>query len=54
MAKAKKTIVGLKCEECKEVNYTVFKPKLMQDKLELKKHCPKCGKHTKHKETKAA
>jgi large subunit ribosomal protein L33 len=41
--------VILECSECKERNYTTpFKLKGGK-KLELKKHCPSCGKHTPHR-----
>ena len=46
-------MVVLACEESKERNYTTTKNKKTQkERLELKKHCPKCKKHTLHKETK--
>jgi len=52
---AKKTArikVHLKCGECGEQNYTTSRNKLLEDKLELKKFCKRCGKHTLHKEEK--
>ncbi len=46
-------IITLACSECKSRNYTTTKnKKTMSDKLELKKFCPACRKHTPHKETK--
>ena len=46
-------IITLECTDCKRRNYTTTKnKKTMTDKLELKKFCPSCGKHTAHKETK--
>jgi large subunit ribosomal protein L33 len=33
-------------------NYTSFKSKSINDKIEKKKYCPTCQKHTVHKETK--
>jgi len=43
----------LKCTECGDQNYRKEKNiKNTVDRLELKKHCPKCGKHTIHKEEK--
>lgn len=46
-------MVVLACEECKERNYTTVKnKKTIKERLELKKHCPRCNKHTVHKETK--
>ncbi|MFA5994863.1 MAG: 50S ribosomal protein L33 [Patescibacteria group bacterium] len=48
-------LTKLECKECKTTNYYTQKnkKKLHQaGKLELKKHCPQCGKHTPHKEIK--
>ena len=46
-------MVVLACEECKERNYTTTKnKKTLKERMELKKHCPRCNKHTVHKETK--
>ncbi|MCP2619872.1 50S ribosomal protein L33 [Candidatus Aminicenantes bacterium AC-334-K16] len=46
-------IVILQCSECKRRNYTTTRNKKKKtDKLELKKYCPFCRKHTPHKETK--
>ena len=46
-------IITLACSECKNRNYNTTKnKKTMSDKLELKKFCPSCRKHTNHKETK--
>jgi large subunit ribosomal protein L33 len=50
--KDNRNIVALMCEECEERNYTTYKHKLMQEKLEKKKFCPKCGEHTLHIEKK--
>ena len=45
--------VMLACEECKRRNYNTKKNKNnTKDKLELKKYCPFCKKHTNHRETK--
>jgi len=52
MAIKKKPIIKLQCSECKRVNYFTKKPKLMEGKLELKKFCKWCRKHTIHKEAK--
>ena len=47
------TLVKLQCSQCKEINYrTTRNPKSVEEKLNLKKHCKRCGKHTEHKETK--
>ncbi len=46
-------MVVLACEDCKERNYTTTKNKKnIKERLELSKYCPKCKKHTAHKETK--
>ena len=46
-------IITLACAECKNRNYTTTKnKKTMTEKLELRKYCPTCRKHTSHKETK--
>ena len=44
--------ITLACSECKERNYTNSKNKrLHPDRVEWKKYCPRCRKHTPHKET---
>ena len=50
--KAKKTVIGLKCSETGKVNYFVYKPQNMKEKLEVMKYCPILRKHTLHVETK--
>ncbi|BAI81241.1 50S ribosomal protein L33 [Deferribacter thermophilus] len=46
-------IIRLACTECKNRNYTTTKnKKTMQGKLELKKYCKHCNKHTLHRESK--
>ena len=43
----------LACNECKQRNYTTMKNKRKHpDRLEHKKYCRFCRKHTAHKETK--
>ncbi|MCQ2533460.1 MAG: 50S ribosomal protein L33 [Clostridia bacterium] len=45
--------ITLACEECKQRNYQTEKNKKNDaDRIELKKYCPFCRKHTAHKETK--
>ena len=45
--------ITLACGECKARNYHTDKnKKTLTGKLELKKYCNVCGKHTAHKETK--
>ncbi|MBN1500656.1 MAG: 50S ribosomal protein L33 [Spirochaetes bacterium] len=47
-------IVLLSCGDCKRKNYATQKNKKNTTaKLQLKKYCRFCGKHTEHKETKA-
>ena len=46
-------LVVLACEDCKERNYTTVKnKKTSKERMELSKYCPRCKKHTTHKETK--
>jgi len=52
MAKKKRVIVKLQCSECKNINYFTNKTKQVEGKLEMKKHCKHCRKHTIHKEMK--
>ncbi|MFW6319407.1 MAG: 50S ribosomal protein L33 [Bacillota bacterium] len=44
--------VILICETCLSRNYTALKHKDSKDRLEMKKYCKRCGKHTTHKESK--
>jgi large subunit ribosomal protein L33 len=45
-------LVTLACESCKERNYTTTKNKrLHPDRVQYKKYCSRCRKHTPHKET---
>ena len=46
-------LIKLQCSECKRINYYSRKnKKTTQKKLELKKYCKWCKKHTLHKEMK--
>ena len=46
-------IVALACNDCKRRNYSTTKnKKTTPDRLELKKYCRFCRKHTGHRETK--
>ncbi|MFH1098504.1 MAG: 50S ribosomal protein L33 [Candidatus Uhrbacteria bacterium] len=47
-------IAKLECAECRRINYRTsrHKKRLSKVRLELKKHCKWCKKHTAHKETK--
>lgn len=45
--------ITLECTECKERNYNTMKEKkLHPERMETKKYCRFCKKHTVHKETK--
>ncbi|MDR0821179.1 MAG: 50S ribosomal protein L33 [Oscillospiraceae bacterium] len=45
--------ITLACTECKRRNYNTRKNKKNHpDRLEAKKHCRACRKHTLHRETK--
>ena len=45
--------ITLACTECKQRNYNMMKEKkLHPDRMETKKYCKFCKKHTMHKETK--
>jgi len=44
-------LIILACGTCKRRNYTFFQNKV-EGKLELKKYCRFCRKHTAHKQTK--
>ncbi|MBN2885007.1 50S ribosomal protein L33 [Patescibacteria group bacterium] len=46
-------MIKLECTECKTVNYFSHKnKKILKERLEMKKYCSNCKKHTMHKETK--
>ena len=48
-----RTRITLACTECKQRNYDDMKNKKNDpDRIELKKYCRFCRKHTVHKETK--
>jgi large subunit ribosomal protein L33 len=52
-AKAGSSIITLQCPDCKERNYTTVKNKRNDpDRIELRKFCPRCRTHTRHRETK--
>ena len=46
--------ITMACTECKGRNYVSNKNKKgpQVGRLELRKHCPKCGKHVLHREQK--
>lgn len=48
-----RTKLILVCSECLSRNYVTDKNKLVsKQRLEIKKYCKHCNKHTLHKETK--
>lgn len=48
-----RTIIYLACSECRERTYTSEKNKKNdQQRLELKRYCPRCRTHTMHREVK--
>ncbi len=52
MAKDKRSMLELKCEECGSLNYWTEKNRdNTKEKLSLKKFCRHCRKHTLHNET---
>lgn len=52
-AKEDRIIIGMACTECKERNYATTKNKRNDpDRLELRKFCPRCRRHTSHREAK--
>lgn len=47
-----RVIISMACTDCKNRNYSTMKNKKNDSaRLELKKFCPSCGKHTLHRET---
>jgi len=46
-------LIKLQCKECNYINYHSRKNrKVIKEKIELKKHCHFCKKHTRHLEMK--
>ncbi|MEA3463757.1 MAG: 50S ribosomal protein L33 [Patescibacteria group bacterium] len=46
-------MIKLECKECRRINYYSRKnKKTLKNRLEIKKYCKHCKKHTLHKETK--
>jgi large subunit ribosomal protein L33 len=46
-------MIKMECGECRRVNYFSRKnKKILKERLQLKKFCKHCEKHTPHKETK--
>ena len=54
MATDARVVITLACNECKARNYTTSKNKRTQQekRLELRKFCKVCRKHTVHREAK--
>ena len=51
--KENRMVITLACTECKERNYTTEKNRKNDSgRIEIQKYCPRCRKHTAHKETK--
>ncbi len=51
--KENRVVITMACNECKERNYTSEKNRKNDTgRLELKKYCPRCRKHTVHREGK--
>lgn len=45
--------ITMECSECKSRNYFTTKNRRKHpERLELRKYCPRCDKHTLHKESK--
>lgn len=44
--------VALVCSECDARNYQTTKSRTSSERLEIKKFCPRCEKHTVHRESK--
>jgi large subunit ribosomal protein L33 len=52
MATGVRVAITLACEDCKRRNYQTMKSRRnTPDRIELKKFCPWCRRHTAHKET---
>jgi large subunit ribosomal protein L33 len=52
-AKAIRPTITLACMVCKEQNYTSEKNRRNDpNRMEIKKYCPRCRRHTVHRETK--
>ena len=53
MATDVRVIITLACNECKSRNYATTKNKRSDpDRIELRKYCKVCRKHTVHREAK--
>ena len=53
MANPTRALVTLACTECKERNYSTSKNKRNNaERIEISKHCPRCGKQYTKKQNK--
>ncbi len=53
MATDARVVITLACQDCKSRNYATTKNKRSDpDRIELKKFCKKCRKHSVHREAK--
>jgi len=51
--KGVRPVITLACDDCKERNYTTEKNRRNDPgRIEIKKYCSRCKKHTLHRETK--
>ncbi|MBC7264393.1 MAG: 50S ribosomal protein L33 [Chloroflexi bacterium] len=51
--KENRIVITLACTECKERTYTTTKNRKNDPgRIELQKYCPRCRKHTLHREAK--
>ncbi|SHN37065.1 50S ribosomal protein L33 [Gracilibacillus kekensis] len=44
--------IALACEICQSRNYNTEKNSSISDRIEIKKFCKRCNRHTIHRETK--
>lgn len=52
-AKENRIIITLACSDCRSRNYTTTKNRQKHpERLEFRKYCPPCRKHTLHREAK--
>ena len=51
MVSQKKNLIRMRCTECHRANYYWWRKKGVEKKLELRKFCKWCQKHTLHKES---
>ncbi|MCX6744037.1 MAG: 50S ribosomal protein L33 [Candidatus Parcubacteria bacterium] len=50
---SQENLIKLECTVCKKTNYYSQKnKKIIKERLQMKKYCRHCKKHTLHKETK--